>query len=142
MTSSRGFVHCCIFCDGPVLALRREEQDRAAFDELLYSCPECGLYQICDELARRLSIDPARRRAAAQFVREAAAEGVLPRLCIQREDFQEIMSPFVRALQKCPKCRKEAPKRAEGGVFVHRDEGKSPCLAAREWAMASESPGF
>jgi hypothetical protein len=133
------FVRTCAFCTGPLLSFRTENSGLNAFDDILHSCPACGLYRICDEMAQALSSDPVKRHAAARFVREAAAEGLLPRLCVQREDFREIISPFARALQKCRNCRKEAPKKLADGTFVHRDEEQTPCPSAAEWETISRS---
>lgn len=132
------FHRTCALCAGPLLSLGAESPTLEAFDDVLHCCPKCGLYLICNELAQALSVDPAKRQAAARFVKEAAAEGVLPRLCLQREDFLEIVSPFARALQKCRKCRTEPPRISADGTFVHRDDAQTPCCSAVEWKSMSE----
>jgi hypothetical protein len=135
---SQTFLLTCVLCDGRLLAPREAPLVVSPADAALCSCARCGLYRITGGFAHALAFDPTMRRAASAFVRDSAARGLVPTLRVQHQAAREIANPFARALQKCPACRTETPKRNRFRAFVHRGELETACLAAEEWEKLFE----
>lgn len=123
----------CTFCGTDIFSVRRDGVGDDPCVPLLFLCPECGAYRLCEEFDTFLAERPVRRIGVQKFITESALEGFLPRLCIDHQDFEEIASPFVRAWQKCQRCRSGPPLRTTDGRLVHRASGDEPCRAHEEW---------
>lgn len=123
----------CAFCGTGLFSVKRDGAGDDPCVPLLFLCPECGAYRLCEEFEAFLGEKPIRRTGARKFVTEAALEGFLPRLCIDHQDFEEIGSPFIRAWQKCRKCRNGPPLKSSDGRLVHRASAEVPCRAQGEW---------
>ena len=136
MTGGKGlpeFGAHCVFCGTEAISTRRESEVVDRCLPLMFLCPECGAYRICEEFDDFLWEKAARRVGVRKFVTEAALEGFLPRLCINHQDFEEIASPFLRAWQKCSGCRNARPWRTLDGRLVHGAGAEASCRAHEEW---------
>ena len=123
----------CVFCGTGLFSVRRGSERADPCAPLLFCCPECGSYLLCREFVFSLEEKPARGAGLRRFVTEAAREGLLPTLCVNRQDFEEIANPFIRAWQKCPGCRSGPPSRTADGRFAHDVSAGEPCRAGAEW---------
>lgn len=128
-----GFGARCPFCGIGLFSVRRDEGRDDSCAPLLFLCPECGAYRLCEAFETFLREKPTRRAGVRKFVTAAALEGFLPRLCVDHQDFEEIASPFIRAWQKCQGCRSSSPSSTSDGRLVHPARAGAPCRAEEEW---------